>query len=89
MSGDKEFLNGKEFLNELLTLHPELHDFYSSEQYQLSEKIIEIMMAKCMTEEQVADLLNIDLDDFVRMTSGDNTVDTSKYKQVINQLQKI
>ncbi|PLS18971.1 hypothetical protein CVD28_00795 [Bacillus sp. M6-12] len=79
----------KDFLKELLTSRPELHDFYDSEQYQLSEKIIEIMVKNCMTEEQTAELLNVDLNYFLRLSSGDNTIEVSEYNHVINKLQNI
>lgn len=77
-----------DFLKELLKEHPELHSFYDSEQYKLSEQIIEHMVNNCMTDEQMADFLGLDLNYYIRLESGDNSIDVNEYKKVLNKLQE-
>lgn len=78
-----------EFKNEMIHLHPELKDYYESAQYLLSEKIIEIMMGKGFSEEIASKLLDMDIEYFARLTSGDNSINTVEYDSTISKLQNI
>lgn len=77
-----------DFLKELLIEHPEFEGFYNSLQYKLSVQMIEYMVANHLTEEGMAEKLGLDLNHVLRLTSGDNTIDVSKYQYIINQLDR-
>lgn len=79
--------NHNDFLNELVRLHPTLQPFYASEHYQNSLKIIERMQTKDLTEAQLAKRLNVTMDYVSRLTSGDDSIQVSEYRQVLQFLQ--
>lgn len=75
-----------EFLQELLTIHPELRPFYESEQYRLSVQLVDCLVASNLTKEELAKALEMDAQKFFRMTSGDNTIEVEEYHAVIQRI---
>lgn len=75
-----------EFLKELVELYPELNSFYESQQYLLSEKIINYMATNQLSDSQISKTLGIDSNYFNRLTSGDNTIEVAQYEYILSRL---
>ena len=76
------------FCDELIELNPELKSYYSSEQYALSEDIISFMVNRGLDSGEMADLLKLDKDYYLRLESGDDSINISEYQKVIELLDK-
>lgn len=74
------------FLKEFLRLHPELKEYYESEQYHLSLKLINIMMLKGLSSKEMAERIGCSLERYLAMESGDISIPVSEYKKTIQKL---
>lgn len=80
---------GNQFLEELLKIHPHLRSYYESEQYKLSEKILDYAVNKGLSEDKMADKFKIPINKYLLMESGSMTIQVEDYLDLLDKMSKI
>ena len=66
----------------------ELNKFIKTEQFQLSEKIMDKRFEMGYTEEEMATFLNVSLEDYILMEFAEESIPVENYQKVIELLDK-
>lgn len=66
---------------------PQLVEIMSSEQYSLSEKIVQLKLKYFLSEITIAEIMGITLDEYLEFERGNIGIPVQNYKQQINKLE--
>lgn len=80
----------KSFLDKLIKeKYPNLHKHYSTKQYQLSLKIIELKIQSGLSVDELALKLGLSVDEFLTYEDGYDSKTVEEYEHIIKQLKHL
>lgn len=70
----------------LITHNSELENFMNSNQYKLSKTILKIRYKLSYSPNDVAEILDVSFNDYIKLESGDLTTSVERYNEIVNTL---